>query len=266
MKAAAEPNGRSTIDMSNPRTHRKTRASYYTPSRVAAARENVEHYEWAAALKEGAVETADTYLARGLDGLWGMVTGQAIPRSAMAGDGTQRERWKPVPGERWTVTDGEVVLPTNDFGAYRDSGLDDRGFFVRYVERGGEPVAATLHDGTSLYSNAVEERLIARDSRARFTGRVVDFTRELSATNEIVVEVETVVDIDATVGSFIYVAVGGDANGVYRVEGVTRQGDSRVVFDVGNGHDCQPIRRPVGSRCWLRVHDHRRCSGQFTGC
>ncbi|RBI60470.1 hypothetical protein DMJ13_19425 [halophilic archaeon] len=106
----------------------KTRPTYYTSERVAAARRNVEEYEWAARKRDEAVEAAAEFLERGFDGLWRMVTGQAIPRSGYAGDGTQDDRW--TPGEEpWTVTDGETVLPTNDFAAFRESGRDDRGWF-----------------------------------------------------------------------------------------------------------------------------------------
>jgi hypothetical protein len=110
-------------------THRKTRASFYTPDRVRAARENVEAYEWAARQRDEVVAAADAVLDRGLDALWEQVTGQGIPRSFDPGDGTARNRWSPVEGEPWTITDGDVVLPTNDFAAYRESGRDERGFF-----------------------------------------------------------------------------------------------------------------------------------------
>lgn len=110
-------------------THRKTRASFYTPDRVSAARENIKTYDWAATRRDEAVEAADAVLDRGLDSLWKQVTGQAIPRSSDLGDGTGRNRWEPVAGAAWKVTDGEIVLPTNDFAAYRESGRDDRGFF-----------------------------------------------------------------------------------------------------------------------------------------
>lgn len=109
--------------------HRKTRASFYTADRVRAARENVATYDWAATLRDEAVETADVVLERGLDALWERVTGQGIPRSLDPGDGTARTRWESVSGTAWKVTDGEVVLPTNDFAGYRESGRDDRGFF-----------------------------------------------------------------------------------------------------------------------------------------
>lgn len=115
------------MTVSSPGT--KTRRTYYTPERVAAARVNVERYEWAADRTEDAVSRADRVVEEGLDRLWLSIPGQTIPRAGLVGDGNGRETWKPVDGRPWKITDGEVVLPTNDFAAYRKSGRDDRGFF-----------------------------------------------------------------------------------------------------------------------------------------
>lgn len=107
----------------------KTQSTYYTPKRVSAARKNVQTKPWAAEFRDEVVEQAETALEEGLDALWNEVTGQKIPRSLTPGDGTQRNRWTPVPDEPWALTDGDWVLPTNDFAAYRESGRDERGVF-----------------------------------------------------------------------------------------------------------------------------------------
>lgn len=128
----------------------KTNSTYYTAERVDAARENVASEAWATRMRDEAVERAEAALEDGLDGLWNRVTGQEMPRSFTPGDGTQRERWKPLPDESWALTDGEWVLPTNDFAAYRESGRDERGYFdpevadqdllvnQRYPEKGAD--------------------------------------------------------------------------------------------------------------------------------
>lgn len=139
---------------------RKERPTYYTPEIVAAARENVQTYDWAADRAEAAVERADAFLDRrgGVEGIWAHVTGQEIPRSAgisragspitgeelitdygkreWVGDseiGPSPDKYDVVDGtpDPWTLVDPSsgYVFPTNDFAAYRESGRDDRGFF-----------------------------------------------------------------------------------------------------------------------------------------
>ncbi|MFC6800043.1 heparinase II/III family protein [Haladaptatus sp. DYSN1] len=111
----------------------KTRTTIWTAAMRENARRNIDRYEWARAERDSAVALADDYLDRySLDDLWSLVTSQKIPRSG----GTRGERsalggisdpgttraWKMISADGYT-------LPTNDFAAYRESGLDDRGMF-----------------------------------------------------------------------------------------------------------------------------------------
>ncbi|WP_436925655.1 heparinase II/III domain-containing protein [Halosimplex amylolyticum] len=127
--------------------HRKTRPTIYTESMRENARENVEQLDWAASRRDSAVDGADGYLTQyagsaddpDLDALWGLVTSQEIPR----GGGLAYERdvlggfSDPGTDRLWKIEttvddphgDGKLTVPTNDFGAYRESGLDDRGMF-----------------------------------------------------------------------------------------------------------------------------------------
>ncbi|XVH33156.1 heparinase II/III domain-containing protein (plasmid) [Haloferacaceae archaeon DSL9] len=122
--------------------HRKTRPTIWTESMRANARRNIERYEWAASQRDNATDTADGYLDRygpNLEGLWRLITGQKIPR----GGGLSNERQilggysEPGTDRLWKIEttvdnphgDGKLTVPTNDFAAYRESGLDERGLF-----------------------------------------------------------------------------------------------------------------------------------------
>ncbi|WP_276256402.1 heparinase II/III domain-containing protein [Halomontanus rarus] len=129
------------------RYHRKTRPTIYTEAMRANAQQNVDRYDWAASQRDAAVEGADELLDRyagdaddpDLDALWSLVTSQKIPR----GGGLAYERdilggfSDPGTDRLWKIEttvddphgDGKLTVPTNDFAAYRESGLDDRGMF-----------------------------------------------------------------------------------------------------------------------------------------
>jgi uncharacterized protein YjdB len=122
----------------------KTRSTYYTPAKIAAARDNIAKYEWAKNIRDNAVANADKFLALGYDYLWNMVTPQSLPRSY----GVNQQLGSPITGleinkygnypwvadpvnNPWKLTDPSsgYQFPTNDFGAYYQSGLDDHGIF-----------------------------------------------------------------------------------------------------------------------------------------
>lgn len=126
-------------------TSSKTRRTYYTDEKLAAARENVQLYDWAAALRNSVLAKADAYVALGYDNLWKLVPTQAIPRSyntnqltgnfsPVSGDlkSYGNYPWKADPlNEPWKIVDpaSGYKFPTNDFGAYYASGLDAHGNF-----------------------------------------------------------------------------------------------------------------------------------------
>lgn len=122
----------------------KTRTTYYTPAKVAAARQNVQQYSWAKSLRDSAVIKADKYLAKGHQFLWEMVPGPNLPRSY----GVNQTLGSPITGreidkfgnypykadplnEPWKIVDPSsgYKFPTNDFGAYYRSGIDEHGIF-----------------------------------------------------------------------------------------------------------------------------------------
>ncbi|MCU6713091.1 heparinase II/III family protein [Paenibacillus sp. J5C_2022] len=122
----------------------KTRSTYYTEEKIAAARSNILTYDWAISEKEGAVTEADKYAAMGYEQLWKLVTPQTLPRSY----GVNQKLGSPITGTEinqygnypwladtenhpWKLIDPSsgYMFPTNDFGAYYESGLDANGIF-----------------------------------------------------------------------------------------------------------------------------------------
>ncbi|WP_312907902.1 heparinase II/III domain-containing protein [Natronosalvus caseinilyticus] len=120
----------------------KTRTTIWTDEMRANARRNIGRYDWATSQRDTAVAEADARLERlgpDLESLWSLVTAQGIPRGG--GLVNQREilggyhdsgddrLWKMKTEVDNPHGDGKLTMPTNDFGAYRESGLDDRGMF-----------------------------------------------------------------------------------------------------------------------------------------
>lgn len=126
-------------------TSSKTRSTVYTTEEVAAARENVLKYNWAKSARDSAIVEADKFLTLGHDYLWDTVTAQTLPRSFS----TSLEHACPICGKQmyadyglygwridplnmpWKLTCPKcgTIFPTNDFGAYYKSGLDEHGIF-----------------------------------------------------------------------------------------------------------------------------------------
>lgn len=124
----------------------KTRATYYTPEKIAAARANIETYPWARELADNARPLADRMAALSDDQLWNCVSTQGVPRSYAVNQdlgspitGTDvydygAYPWLADPIERpWKIVDpsSDYVFPTNDFASYYASGLDEHGNFNR---------------------------------------------------------------------------------------------------------------------------------------
>ncbi|MDF2670305.1 MAG: bacterial Ig-like protein, partial [Paenibacillus sp.] len=125
-------------------TNSKTRSTLYTPDKITAARTNVQQYDWAETMLDDAVSKADHYLTNGLEFIWNSVPAQTLPRSY----GVNQQMGSPITGrdidqygnypytadplgDPWKIVDPSsgYKFPTNDFGAYYASGLDDHGIF-----------------------------------------------------------------------------------------------------------------------------------------
>lgn len=130
----------------------RTHGGYYTAERLMNARRATETLSWARELREKAVTVAAPWVARSDRELWSMVPGQDLPRcidvtlTRLPG-GTRRAgclncgeavfRFGAFPyeadasGAGWKIQCPacHARFPTNDFGAYYRSGLDERGVF-----------------------------------------------------------------------------------------------------------------------------------------
>ncbi len=121
---------------------------FHTRERVANLRANCGQYPWAKAQRDAVVRAAAPYLRLSDDQLWQLVPGQQVPRaidvSMWKGRrpgcprcGQQINRYGNYPyqpdvlGRPWKLTcpSCQAVFPTNDFGRYLASGLDERGCF-----------------------------------------------------------------------------------------------------------------------------------------
>jgi hypothetical protein len=127
-------------------TSSKTRTTFYSPARIAAAGKNIARYDWAKQQRDAAVKRAAPYVELGYEGLWNLVPSALVPRaihtnslegnlSPIAGkalDEIDRYPWKIDPlKDPWKITDpiSKYRFPTNDYGAYYRSGLDEYGNF-----------------------------------------------------------------------------------------------------------------------------------------
>ena len=127
----------------------KTQASYYTPEKVAAARENAEIYPWARETRQGAIALAEQYLDQE-NFLWSAVTTQELPRGATVGYRFDPKAYycrycgKNLQIEygnypwninaqtaMWKVQcpDCRRSFPSNDFGSFYELGIGDDGMW-----------------------------------------------------------------------------------------------------------------------------------------
>ncbi|MDF2714521.1 MAG: bacterial Ig-like protein [Paenibacillus sp.] len=125
-------------------TYAKKRSTLYTEAKIANARANVRKFDWAKQLRDDVVAKADRFLAAGYDSLWRSVPPQTLPRSYAV----NQQAGSPVTGNKidafgnypysadpltapWKIKDPSsgFLFPSNDFGAYYESGLDAAGIF-----------------------------------------------------------------------------------------------------------------------------------------
>ena len=124
----------------------------YSEERIANLRNNSHQYEWARALLNAAVVKAKPWLAKSDEELWRMVPGQDLPRTIdVTYDGHSsgpkflgclvcgnkifeygNYPYNPdFENEPWKLTcpSCKSVFPTNDFGKYYQSAIDEHGLF-----------------------------------------------------------------------------------------------------------------------------------------
>ncbi len=117
----------------------------YTSEEIAAARENIERFDWAKKERDRVLAICQPWIERSDEEIWSLVTGQSIPRGIHVNPdlgcpscGREVYRfgsypWKISLDRPWKLecpACGEV-WPKNDFGAFYKSGLGIGGVFDR---------------------------------------------------------------------------------------------------------------------------------------
>lgn len=125
---------------------------FYTPERIANLRNNCSRYKWAEKKKLAAIARAKSWITKSDETLWSMVPGQDLPRTIdvtfdrltkgkqvlgcmVCGDKLFAYGNYPyetdIEGKPWKVIcpSCKSVFPTNDFGKFYKSAIDERGVF-----------------------------------------------------------------------------------------------------------------------------------------
>ncbi|GAH62081.1 unnamed protein product, partial [marine sediment metagenome] len=115
----------------------------YTLEEIANARDNIRKYAWARSDLEGVLRKCRPWLARSDDQIWGLATGQSVPRGIHVNPdlgcpqcGREVYRFGNYPWDiclerPWKLecpSCGEI-WPKNDFAAFHKSGLGRGGVF-----------------------------------------------------------------------------------------------------------------------------------------
>ncbi len=129
----------------------KSKASYMTAEKAAAARENVKKYDWAKKTVQSYIDTAEKYVDK-LDLLYDMITSNGVPRGYSIGGESDPDMyfcrycntdisikhgmyaWQHDALSRpWQVQCPECkrLFPSNDFGSFYKLGLNEYGEFDR---------------------------------------------------------------------------------------------------------------------------------------
>lgn len=131
---------------------KRTHGGYYTSDKINNLRNNARAFEWAQKLKEAAISKADPWLAISDEELWSMVPGQELPRCIdvtfdrmtsgpkslgclQCGDSIRQYGNYPYQpdfvNQPWKLTcpSCQAVFPTNDFGKYYRSAINEQGVF-----------------------------------------------------------------------------------------------------------------------------------------
>ncbi|MEF3301966.1 heparinase II/III domain-containing protein [Paenibacillus sp. GYB003] len=114
--------------------------------------------------------------------------------------------------------------------------LQFRGFFGVYSERDGKRSSVYVHDGALLAPiGSPEAERAAASASGAVTGTIADFTRTLSARNELVVEPDAgSVDPADWTGKTVFVEGDGVRNAAYPIRAVEPLAGGRYRLDIGD--------------------------------
>ena len=178
----------------------RSHGGLYTPERIANIRRNIERYDWARAERDEAVAQAAPWQAKSDEELWRMVPGQDLPRAAdvtmtrrpsgppvqkgclVCGDAVHKFGAYPwlvdIENKPWKIAcpNCQSVFPTNDFGAYYASGIDERGLFnPQRADRSLLYNAAHPDPNDPLHSWGVDDGFGYKDAKTGAEFRFVAF-------------------------------------------------------------------------------------------
>lgn len=140
------------IVLTNPVDAARPYGGFYTAEKINNLRKNCEKYDWAKEQRKSAIHKAKIWLAKEDAELWHMIPGQDLPRTidvtmdrlttgpkvlGCLKCGEKILKYGNYPYEPdfenkpWKLTcpSCKVVFPTNDFGKYYESAIDEYGFF-----------------------------------------------------------------------------------------------------------------------------------------
>ncbi|OYD08514.1 heparinase II/III domain-containing protein [Paludifilum halophilum] len=114
-----------------------------------------------------------------------------------------------------------------------DGRFQFQGFFGVYSERNGQPVYAFLSDGTLLQPDG-KPPLLHRRQR-RLTGKILDFTREITRNNQLTVRVKgNCPDPESFNGRQIIIENDGRQNATYTIQRAERNRDNVYTLHLGD--------------------------------
>ena len=149
-----------------------------------------------------------------------------VPVVKVSGPETAKDVAKAI---KVTLKDGKIdyiVYATNNKVTYNvDGKFDFAGFIGVYsLDALGENTYSYVNDGTLIGETSGE---------SAYTGKVLDFTRDLRSDNTITVALDGAYNIDILPGKYIYVDNDGEQNGVYEIVSAKREGE-KVVLGLGD--------------------------------
>ena len=171
----------------------KTTRTFYTDTKVKAARENAEIYDWARSEVKAAVNAADKYLNLTLEDAWNLIPGEGIPRTWYVGIKGDPDRYycrycgedlKLFSGSYPWVSNPMVnpwkiqcpackrQFPSNDFASFYKLGIDPQtGVFSRdlALEKHLEMFGGTYGYGYLKNDLYPELRITGLDPRTKKT-------------------------------------------------------------------------------------------------
>jgi chitodextrinase len=121
-----------------------------------------------------------------------------------------------------------------------DGKFQFRGSFGVYQEQNGKPIYSYINDGTLIGQSTSP---MVNTDRGHLQGKVVDFTKSLSRSNEVIVDFDSLVDANSLVGKYIYIdnqtvndmetEITLKRNSVYLIEGINWVSGNRIGLNIG---------------------------------